>query len=72
MKIDKYSPQIYTTGAYLRPMKVTDVGGKEFWVWYVEGFEGGDSFKDGEVYNPVEVAGSVEELLVDTTAEIIN
>ena len=29
---------IYTTGAFLKPMKVTDSEGKEIWVWYVSEF----------------------------------
>jgi hypothetical protein len=42
-ELDKHSPQIYTTDAFLRPLKIQDVNGKDLWIWYVEGFEGGDS-----------------------------
>ncbi|MDR1484316.1 MAG: hypothetical protein LBT09_05790 [Planctomycetaceae bacterium] len=69
-KVKKVDPQIYTTGAYLRPLKTVDSEGNEMWVWYVEKFEGDDSFKDDEIYNPVEVANSLEKLLVDATAEV--
>jgi hypothetical protein len=62
-------PTIFTTGAFLRPMQVKDVEGKVFWIWSVAGFED-DSFYDGKIYNPVAVANSLDELLVDTTAEI--
>jgi len=62
-------PIIYTTGAFLKPMKVTDSEGKEIWVWYVSEFNE-DSFKDGEIYNPKEFAKSKVELLVDTTADM--
>ncbi|MDR3286464.1 MAG: hypothetical protein LBT27_03370 [Prevotellaceae bacterium] len=68
---DISEPTIFTTGAFLRPMKVKDIEGKDFWIWTVARFED-DSFYDGEVYNPVEVANSLEKLLFDTTAEILN
>ncbi len=55
-------PVIYTTGAFLKPMKVTGSSGKEIWVWHVSEFNE-DSFKDGETYNPKEFANSKEELL---------
>lgn len=32
------SPTIFTTGAFLKPVKVADSEGKEIWVWYVSGF----------------------------------
>ncbi|MDR0521103.1 MAG: hypothetical protein LBH00_04520 [Planctomycetaceae bacterium] len=69
-QVENTMPLIYTTGAFLRPMQVKDANGNERWIWYVTEFEDGDSFYDGNVYNPREVAGSLEELLVDTTAEI--
>ncbi|MDR0793722.1 MAG: hypothetical protein LBE82_10470 [Chitinophagaceae bacterium] len=62
------NPQIFTTGAFLQPMKVTDSEGKEIWVWAVEKFED-SSFYDGEEYNPKEVAESLDELLIDTTGD---
>lgn len=55
-------PQIYTTGAFLKPMKVTDSSGKEIWVWYVSEFVE-SSFKNGEEYNPTENAETFEELI---------
>jgi len=57
-------PQIFTTGAFLKPMKVTDSEGKEIWVWYVSEFIDG-SFKDGEEYNPKENAVSFDELVTE-------
>ncbi len=62
-------PIIYTTGAFLKPMKVKDSEGKVIWLWYVSEFNE-DSFKDGEVYNPNEFGTTKEELLVNTTAEM--
>jgi len=56
-------PVIYTTGAFLKSMKVTDSEGKEIWIWYVSEFNE-DSFKDGEIYNPQEFANSKENLLI--------
>jgi hypothetical protein len=58
--------QIFTTDAYLQPMKITDKTGKEFWIWTGESFEE-DSFKDGKICNPPETAESLEKLLVNTT-----
>lgn len=57
-------PQIFTTGAFLKPMKVTDSEGKEIWVWYVSEFID-NSFKDGEEYNPKENAVSFDELVTE-------
>ncbi|MDR0558509.1 MAG: hypothetical protein LBG43_11730 [Treponema sp.] len=42
--MEKYPPQIYTMGAYLRPMKIDCDDGKECWVWHVEEFEGSNNF----------------------------
>jgi hypothetical protein len=67
--LEKYSPQIYTTGAYLRPLKMIDNNGKECWLWYVEKFEGSDSFCTREVYNPASVAKTLDDLLCDTSAD---
>jgi hypothetical protein len=55
-------PTIFTTGAFLKPMKVFDSSGKEIWVWYVSEFID-DSFLDGEIYNPQETANSNDELV---------
>lgn len=56
------SPSIFTTGAFLKPMKVTDSEGKEIWVWHVSEFMD-DSFLDGKTYNPQETANSKKELI---------
>ena len=64
LKFDN-EPIIYTTGAFLKPMKVTDSEGKEQWVWYVSEFVE-DSFLQGEIYNPKEFANSKDELLIDS------
>lgn len=63
--LERNPPQIFTTGAFLRPLKAQDGNGKEFWVWYVERFEE-DSFYDGKIFNPVTVAQNLEDL---STAE---
>lgn len=57
-------PMIFTTGAFLRPMKVKDDDSKEYWVWTVSEFVD-DSFKDGEVYNPKETARNLGGLLAE-------
>ena len=56
-------PVIYTTGAFLKPIKVTVSNGTEQWLWFVSEFVD-DSFFDGKVYNPNEFASSKEELLL--------
>jgi hypothetical protein len=62
---DKHSPQIYTTGVFLRPMQVKDANGNNIWVWTVEKFED-DSYYNGEICNPLEVATTLEQLKIDT------
>ena len=61
---------IFTTGAYLRPQKIVDTMGIEKWMWVITEFTD-DSFKDGEVFNPSEVADSHQELCRNFTHEII-
>jgi hypothetical protein len=60
---------IYTNGAYLVPMRVK-INGAWRWVWVVTAFQDA-SFKNGMEFNPVEEAGTVAELVVDTTAEVM-
>jgi len=52
---------IFTTGAYVRPQIVIDEQGDEKWVWVIAEFID-DSFKDGVVFNPPEVADNHQEL----------
>lgn len=55
----KYTgPIVFTTGAYLQPVKLLSGN----WVWVVTEFDN-DSFKDGEVFNPVEYAETLDKLL---------
>ena len=65
---DINNTKIFTTGSYLQPMKIKDVNGNDFWIWAVSEFID-DSFKNGEVYNPKETAGSLDDLLIDTTED---
>jgi hypothetical protein len=65
-RLDKNSPQIYTTGAYLRPLQITDAEGKECWIWYVEQFED-DTYKSSNICNPNIVADTLEKLIEETT-----
>jgi len=65
---------IFTTGAYLKPQKVTDAIGNEKWVWVVAEIID-DSFKVGEVFNPPEIANTHNELyrnLIHDIEEINN
>jgi len=54
--------RIYTTGAFLRPVKVTGDNGNDVWLWAVSQFED-DTYLDGETCDPVERADSIEKLL---------
>ena len=55
-------PEIYTTGAYLRPLKTVDSLGNDVWVWYVSNFES-DSFKDRKSINLQEIAKVKKDLI---------
>lgn len=55
-------PEIYTTGAYLRPLKTVDNLGNDVWVWYVSNFES-DTFKDGKSVNSQEIAKVKRDLI---------
>ncbi len=57
-------PTIFTIGAFLKPIKVTDSEGKEIWLWSVVEFSD-SSFYNGDEYNPKEFGNSLEELLVE-------
>jgi len=50
-------PIIFTTGAFLQPVKINDK-----WYWMAVGFED-DSYLDGETCDPLITADSQEELL---------
>ncbi len=56
---------IFTTGAFLRPIKVIQ-NDQELWMWMVAEFID-DSFKDGEIFNPPELSETEEDLLLDLT-----
>ena len=52
------SDLIFTTGAFLRQIKVIQ-DGQELWMWTVAEFVD-DSFKDGEVFNPPKLSETEE------------
>jgi hypothetical protein len=56
-------PEIYTTGAYLRPLEIINEEGEKIYIWYVSKFES-DSFYDGETCDSKECANSKEGLLM--------
>jgi hypothetical protein len=58
------APVIFTTGAFLKPLKITDSAGKNMYVWAVSEFVD-DSFLNGEVYNPPEFGNSKDELITE-------
>jgi hypothetical protein len=57
---------IFTTGAFLKPMKIIDYNGNEKWIWYVTEFID-DSFLNGEIYNPKETSFNKKGFLKNTT-----
>ena len=59
-------PIIFTTGTFLSPRKFTLENGEIWWGWSVERFED-DSYVDGELFNPPELARKKVELLMNQT-----
>jgi hypothetical protein len=55
-------PVLYTTGAYIQPFKIIDLNGNEKWVWVVSEFDG-DTFLNGETFNPKESGNVKQDLL---------
>ena len=52
---------IFTTGAFLKPIKLTEHG-RDIWRWVVVSFED-DSYHDGELINPQTAATRADKLL---------
>jgi len=65
--------KIYTTGAFISPLQVTDSNGNARWIWSVVEFED-DTYYGGEICNPVANAETCEKLLREDVEndEIIN
>jgi hypothetical protein len=59
---------IFTTGAFLEPIKIDNGYGKEKWIWQVLEFID-ESFMDGDIYNPPESADSLENLMINLTPD---
>jgi len=55
-------PVLFTTGAYIQPLKVVDTRGNEKWFWVIKEFID-DTFLDGQVLNPSENGLTKPELL---------
>jgi hypothetical protein len=55
--------EIFTTGAFLRPIKCV-INGVEQWRWVVIGFEN-DNYFNGELINPMEYASHIKDLVRD-------
>jgi len=55
-------PIAYTTGAYIQPLRVLDEDGTDRWFWIVSEFDG-DTFLDGDTFNPAENSLTKQELL---------
>ena len=53
--------EIYTTGAFLKPIKTMNENGNEVWMWAVSYFND-DTFQNGERCNPVECADTIDSL----------
>jgi len=54
---------IYTTGAFLAPVNVTDGNGNVIWLWAVSQFED-DAYLDGKICSPVVKADNDKDLLL--------
>ena len=57
-------PILFTTGAYIQPLKVVDNVGNEKWFWVISEFVD-DSFLDGQPLNPSENGFTKQELLLE-------
>ena len=60
---------IYTTGAFLTPLKVTDDEGNPQWLWVVTSFDD-STYLDGESCSPVVNAETCDELLLTDDDEV--
>jgi hypothetical protein len=60
--------KIFTTGAFLRSKKITDLSGKEIWVWIVDSFIE-ECYEDGEPIFPPTVAENLEDLICCQTVK---
>ena len=54
---------IYTAGAFLAPVNVTDGNGNVIWLWAVSQFED-DTYLDGKICSPVVKADNDKDLLL--------
>lgn len=63
---DKQLLLIYTTGAYLKPIRTFDTVGKEIWVWQVIEFSE-PSFENGIEVSSKELCDNFEELVSEIT-----
>jgi hypothetical protein len=54
---------IFTTGAFLYPLRTKDETGVEIWRWAVASFED-DTYSGGKICSPVENAETCENLLL--------
>lgn len=58
----EFKPRIYSTGAFLVPMRVT-LKNKQIYIWVVDEFNEGTFDKDGLMCEPKIYANEIEELL---------
>jgi hypothetical protein len=58
-EVEYEGTQIYTTGAYISPVRIGNT-----WYWIVERLED-DSFQEGSIFNPPVNAETLEELLTN-------
>jgi len=62
------SSLIYTTGAFLTPVNVTDGDGDVVWIWAVSQFDD-DTYIDGKICSPIVTADTEKELLLTDNDE---
>ena len=58
----------YTTGAFIKPLQITDSNGNAVWIWSIVEFED-DTYYGGEICNPVASAETIEKLLLEIEHE---
>ena len=54
---------IYTTGAFLAPLKIRNNDGAVVWIWAVSQFDN-DTYLDGEICSPAVIAKASDKLLL--------
>jgi hypothetical protein len=60
---------VFTTGAYVFPIKRVNDAGEKYWIWTVGEFTDDCYDEDGHVFNPSESAPTLKELMVNIATD---